>query len=37
MFQWLSNSQEKIVKSDIGPGEMVKLEAPTGWGEIPAK
>jgi uncharacterized protein YegL len=37
MFQWLSNSQEKIVKSDIGPGEMVKLEAPNGWGEIPAK
>lgn len=37
MFQWLSNSQEKIVRSDIGPGEMVKLEAPTGWGEIPVK
>jgi uncharacterized protein YegL/ribosomal protein L40E len=37
MFQWLSNSQEKIVRSDIGPGEMVKLEAPTGWGEVPAK
>ena len=37
MFQWLSNSQEKIVKSDIGPGEMVKLDAPSGWGEIPAE
>jgi uncharacterized protein YegL len=35
MFRWLSNSQEKIVKSDIKPGEMVKLEAPTGWGENP--
>ena len=37
MFQWLSNSQEKIVRADIGPGEMVKLDAPTGWGEIPTK
>jgi len=37
MFQWLSSSQEKIVKSDVGPGEMVKLDAPSGWSEIQAK
>jgi uncharacterized protein YegL len=34
MFLWLSKSQEKIVRSDLSPGETVKLESPDGWGEL---
>ena len=35
MFQWLSNSQEKIVHQDLGADAAgLNLDAPTGWGEI---
>ncbi len=37
MFQWLSNSQEKIAKADLQMGEMVKLDSPVGWADVPAR
>lgn len=32
LFSWLSKSQSSISSSN--PGEQIKLESPTGWGEI---
>jgi uncharacterized protein YegL len=32
LFSWLSKSQATVSCSN--PGEQIKLESPTGWGEI---